>query len=254
MAQSLPRTRLNTSTLVRVLADLAVADPVENRQPFAERLGQWLDFSDSLALYSALNAGIPTVLPGLAADSVAVALRSELTRVAGGLTQAIAADGLSGSDKVRIALPCPLPNDSVESASDFAPYHRYYLSHQREMSHAVTTLRAKVRLVLSEQSAPLARVAALDAVLEQGLAARERTLLANLPALLARHFERLYQTHREALAADQADLPAQWMQPGAWLLRFCRDMQSVLRAELACRLQAVEGLIETLENEEHPTQ
>lgn len=254
MAQSLPRTRLNTSALVRILADLAVADPVENRQPFAERLGQWLDFSDSLALYSALHAGRPVVLPGVAADSATTALRAELTRVASGLTQAIAADGLSGSGKVRIALPSPLPNDSVESATDFAPYHRYYLSHQREMSHAAATLRAKARIVLSEHSAPLARLAALDEVLEQGLAARERTLLGNVPALLARHFEHLYQAHRAGLVAEQADVPVQWMRSGGWLLRFCRDMQSVLRAELACRLQTVEGLIETLENEEHPTQ
>jgi len=57
MAQKLPRTRLNSSRLVRVLADLAETNLPEPKQPFGERLGQWLDFPDALTLFSVLSTG-----------------------------------------------------------------------------------------------------------------------------------------------------------------------------------------------------
>ena len=92
--------------------------------------------------------------------------------------------------------------------------------------------------------------AALDAVLEQALATRERNLLATLPLLLAKRFGHLYKAHQEALGDRLAlDDPEMWMRPGGWLAMYCRDMQAVLLAELEVRLQPVAGLIEALGNE-----
>jgi len=62
--------------------------------------------------------------------------------------------------------------------------------------------------------------------------------LSTVPLLLEKHFERLRKANRETPASDDA-----------WLAEYCKDMQSVLLAELNLRLQPVEGLLEALRNE-----
>lgn len=243
MAYGLPGTSLNSARLVRVLANLAVADVVEAKQSLAERLGQWLDFTDAMALFSALNGNAP-VSQTKAPDS---SVQGEFARVRTTLADSITMDGVLNPGRARIKLPTPAPNAPVESAADFSPYHRYYQAHQRDMNAAIGPLRANVRAVLASGSPALQRLAALDAVLEQALATRERNLLATLPLLLAKRFGHLYKAHQEALG-DRLDLddPEMWMRPGGWLAMYCRDMQAVLLAELEVRLQPVAGLIEAL--------
>jgi hypothetical protein len=75
----------------------------------------------------------------------------------------------------------------------------------------------------------MARLAAVDVVMEQVLGAQERSLLAGVPALLETHFKRLRQAA-----------------PDAWLDRFRRDAREVLLAELDLRFQPVDGLLEAL--------
>lgn len=249
MAQGLPRTRFNTSSLVRALADLVDADVPGSKQSFAERLGQWVDFPDALSLFSALNAGAadaPAVRSGTPSTGSAAA-RKAFAEVRDALAESITNDGVTTPGRARIELPAPAPNASVGCAADFAPYHRYYLAHQRDMSAGISPLRANIRAALARQSPKLKRLAALDAVLDNALAVRERNLLATVPGLLARRFEQL---HQGALADGQTtEAPARWMQPGGWLAVFCGEMQAVLRAELDLRLQPVAGLIAALDNE-----
>lgn len=252
MAQGLPRTRFNTARLVRVLADLAVADAADSKQSFADRLGQWLGFNDALALFSALNPGPVAGGEPQSASSAAAAGSAvqAYARMRTALAESIVADGVFRPGKARIELPTPLANMSLEEAADFAPYHRYYLAHQRDMNASIGPLRATVRAALAQRSAELKRLAALDAVMDQALAARERALLATVPGLLAKRFEQLFAAHQAALAETQAaDDTQRWMQPGGWLAVFCRDMQAVLLAELELRLQPVAGLVEALEHE-----
>lgn len=279
MTQAVSRTRFNSAGLVRILAELAVADVADPKQTFAERLGEWLDFKDALALYSALNSAA-TGAPSRAAP--AAALRGQLVQVRGELAAAVAAAGTTQPGGTNLALPTPLPNAAPESAADFAPFHRYYLAHQRAMAAAVSPLRASARTALAGQSAALRQLAALDAVLDQALAAREASLLATVPVLLGKRFAHLYAAHRrerEAAAPDVAgqaapdaagqaatagaaatgegapgagappDDPARWMQPGGWLARFCADMQRVLLAELDLRLMPVAGLVAAVDKE-----
>jgi len=249
MAYGLPGTSLNSARLVRVLANLAVADVVEAKQSLAERLGQWLDFTDAMALFSALNGNAP-VSQTKAPDS---SVQGEFARVRTTLADSITMDGVLNPGRARIKLPTPAPNAPVESAADFSPYHRYYQAHQRDMNAAIGPLRANVRAVLASGSPALQRLAALDAVLEQALATRERNLLATLPLLLAKRFGHLYKAHQEVLG-DRLDLddPEMWMRPGGWLAMYCRDMQAVLLAELEVRLQPVAGLIEALLTRKNP--
>ena len=111
-----------------------------------------------------------------------------------------------------------------------APFRLLHAQQQRSMAARIATLRERLRARLAEASAPLARLAQLDAVLERAIAPQERQALTGLPALLTRRA----QAHH---AAD----------PRRWRARFWADLQRALRAELDLRLQPVLGLMESLE-------
>jgi hypothetical protein len=99
-------------------------------------------------------------------------------------------------------------------------------------------LRARLRAALAAVPAQV-RLAALDAVLDNALAARQRTLLGAATTLLQRRFEELRPAH----AAD----------PGRhWLAEFGRDLKTALMAELDTRMQPAEGLLAALRNESLP--
>jgi len=242
MARGSPRTSFDSSRLIRALSDLVSTDAAPPRQSFADRLGQWLDFADAIALFSALNGS--TDAAGGPATAEHPTLGGEFARVRGGLLDSIKTDGLLTPGKARIRLPAPAWHASTPGAADYLPYHRYYLAHQRDMGAAIAPLRASVRAGLAQRSPALRQLAALDGVLDQALAPRERSLLANVPQLLGRRFEQLHQAHRNALSTP--DDPARWLQPGAWLHTFCQDMRAVLLAELELRLQPVAGLMDAL--------
>lgn len=249
MARSLPRTRFHSSGFIRLLADFAAADSADSRQSFADRLGQWLDYKDAIALFSVLHGNPASAAPPQATGA-GEAVQKEFVRVRAALVDSIVADGVLNPGKVRIKLPAPAWHPSDDGAADFAPYQRYYLAHQRDMNASIGPLRASVRAALATSSPALRRLAALDAALDQALGARERSLLATVPQLLARRFEQLHRAHTLARGDGQApDDPAQWMQPGGWLAAFCKDMQAVLLAELDLRLEPVAGLMEALGNE-----
>lgn len=252
MAQGLPRTLFNGSGLARVLTDLAVADVPESKQCLAGRLGQWLDLTDALSLFSALNADTGaarnTAQPAPSPESAAV--REAFERVRSALLASVNAAGASGSAKARIEWPAPTVPVPEDSAAGFAPYRRYYLAHQRDMNAGIGPLRATVRAALSRQSPALKRLAVLDAVLEKAFAARERELLATVPELLARRFDDLHKAHRAAVSkAPTEDDAGASVPSGEWLAMFCAEMRAVLTAELDFRLQPIAGMIAALDNE-----
>ena len=227
-------------------------DVPESKQAFAERLGQWLDFTDALSLFSALNpdTGGGSELRSAAASPDTLALRQTFARVRAALVESITQDGRHKHGKAWIEWPTPLPHGPAGGAADFAPYHRYHLALQRDMIASIGPLRGTVRTALGRHSPALKRLAILDALLDQALASRERDLLATVPVLLGRRFEQLYAAHQVKLAqAQAADDPERWMLPGGWLAVFCREMQGVLLAELELRMQPIAGLIAALDKE-----
>lgn len=248
MAGGLTRTTFNRSDLVRILSEFASEAP-DPRYDLGERLGQWLDVMDGLALFSALNGGAGTASSAPSEpDSAGRRLRAQVARVRQQLSEAIINDGAFGTESPRIRFPLPLPEATAESALDFTPYHRYYLAHQRDMSTAIAALRVNARKALTKVSPSLDQLAELDAIFEKALAQRERNLLATVPMLLAKRFTQRYRTYRETLPDAAVDAPTCWAQPGGWLEAFCRDTQSVLLAELELRLSPVEGLIGALDD------
>lgn len=198
-----------------------------------------------MTLYSVLGneAGERAPLPRAESD-----LPAQLQRVRNTLSDAIDNDGVFRTDTngsaPRVPFPLPQSRANAGSSPDFTPYHRYYLAHQREMTNAITALRTQARKALAAQSPAGRQLAGLDAVFEKALAARESTLLANVPILLGKCFEQRYTEHRTALADE--DDPVTWAQPGSWLEAFCNDAKRLLLAELDLRLKLVAGLIAAL--------
>ncbi|MFT3848751.1 MAG: DUF3348 domain-containing protein [Propionivibrio sp.] len=242
----LQRATFHRSALLRLLSDKhpQIPDP---KYDFGERLGRWLDLSDAMTLFSVLGteAGDRARVPAAEND-----LPDQLQRVRRTLSETIRNDGVFSSapeDKPtppRIPFPTPASSATGDGAPDFVPFHRYYLAQQREMSAAITPLRAQARKALAARSDAGRQLAELDAAFEKALSAREHLLLANIPGLLARSFERRYAERQPT--TDDRGAPAAWTRPGSWLEAFCNDVKRVLLAELDLRLKPVVGLIAAL--------
>lgn len=135
----------------------------------------------------------------------------------------------------------------MDAPTDFASYRRRYFSRQQAMDAAIGPLRSQLRTALTQRSPELARLAAVDAVMEQALGERERTLLSVVPVLLEKRFEHLrLAAQAEATESDPTVPPATEPRAGAWLETFRQDMHSVLDAELDLRWQPIDGLLEAL--------
>ncbi|WGS45397.1 DUF3348 domain-containing protein [Burkholderia sp. JSH-S8] len=239
MVQAPQRTALSGPTLVRLLARLADADVPESRQTLADRLSQWLGWTDAITLSSALNGSPPAVAGGARAPGGDA--ERECARVRHELAQAVTRSRAAGASRRHGAMPAA----SAAETADFADFRQRYLSLQQEMDTAIGQLRGRLRVALAARTPGMARLATLDAIMERVLGARERSLLATVPALLGAHFERLRDAERQALGdAEESGNPA--VTPGAWLDVFRKDMQSVLLAELEVRFQTVEGLLAAL--------
>ena len=97
------------------------------------------------------------------------------------------------------------------------------------METGIGAFRAHVRQALAAASPQLARLAALDATLDQLIGGREQRLLSGVPAFLKARFEQLRQTPSDA-----------------WPAVFEQELRQALLAELDLRLQPVTGMIEAL--------
>ena len=186
------------------------------RQDIAERLGDWLNVADAIALHSVHQALPSTKVSKSSTRKAAPDLRADLLRVRGTLTQAI-------------GTPPQMP--TLVTDTEFSLHHQRYLEQQRRMELAIDALRGHVRQTLAAASPSLAQLAALDATLEPMLGAREQRLLAGVPAFLKARFGQLQQA-----------------QPEDWPPLFEQALQHTLLAELDLRLQPVVGMIETFEH------
>ena len=236
------RPHLHSSELSRCLADLSLADLPDPGDAFAEKLSQWIHFTDAITLSAVhkedASAGKPKrLLRGAAAE--------EFARVQGLLVKSITESCSSRTVKSPVRLP-PAPLDlPSDPGPAWLPYRRFYEAHQRDMELNIQPLRSRLRAALAQGTPAQKKLAALDATFDKILQAREAQLLGLLPALLAGRFQHWCRQHQAQLAASgQPDRPATWMQPGGWLERFCEEMRLLLLAELDLRLQPALGLLE----------
>lgn len=229
--QASQRTAFSGPTLIRLLTRLTDVDVPESRQSLSDRLSQWLGWTDAIALSTALTAS-PPAAPG--ARSGGHAEEDECARVRASLAKAIAGDS---------AFSVKRRNGAQETSVEYAFFRQRCLSLQQTMETSIATLRARLRAMLATRTPAMTRLAMVDAVMEQSLSARERSLFATVPVLLGGHFERLRQAGQATLAANDAQDDT----PGAWLDVFRKDLRSVLLAELEIRFQPVEGLLAALQ-------
>ncbi|MFV8700388.1 DUF3348 domain-containing protein, partial [Ralstonia pseudosolanacearum] len=175
MAQAPRRTALSGPTLVRLLARLAQIDVPESGQSLSDRLSRWLGWTDAIALSTALNQSPPAI--ALDAPSAGKDAESLCARVRTALAQAIAGTGEAHG---RRGAPAQVPSRgaSMDATADYADFRQRYLALQQTMQMEIADLRARLRRMLSAQTPGMARLAVLDASMEQALDAHERNLLA----------------------------------------------------------------------------
>jgi hypothetical protein len=229
-------------TFIRLLARLADVEVTQSNQSLSDRLSQWLDWNQAIALSTALD-GKPSRVPDDAAATVGVA-NDDYVRVRSSLVKAIAGDLESTGGTQRQADHDSTMEGTANEAVDYTIFRQRYLARQRAMQSATGNLRGRLRDMVARLSVDMARLAEVDAAMELALSPREQRLLAAVPALLGNHFECLRQAGQAALANPQVPLSA--ATAGTWLDVFRKDMQSVLLAELDVRFQPVEGLLEVL--------
>jgi plasmid stability protein len=248
MAKASPRAPLSGPAFIRLLARLTDAHVAQSNHALAARLSQWIDWTRAVAVSKALDGKLPEIdaLPdtrrldteacarvrtGLATSSV-VELDAVLARVRRDARSATAAD-------IDAAAAAAAP------ALDYAPFRQHYLAMQRAMRTATGDLRGRLRDMLALESAPMARLAEVDAVMELTLSPREQTLLNRVPNLLGAHFERLRDAAQAQNPAPDGEAAPRARSDG-WLDVFRKDMQSVLLAELDVRFHPIEGLLAAL--------
>lgn len=242
----------HSSQLVRTLAEWSLVDARAPGAAFAEKLGQWIDIAGAIALRTTHTAGADMGVTTSATVPAHARLAAHVAKVRGEIeaTLEAAMAPAPGKSRGRNSLPLPKADMPVELASAFEPYRRFYLAQQREMDLKTVPLRAKLREALAAATPPLRQLAAMDAALGQNMADRESRLLATLPNLLEKRFKQLRSAHLAVLEqTQQEDQITHWMKPGGWLARFCKELHSVLLAELDVRLQPTLGLLEALQHD-----
>lgn len=257
LARDSRRTSLSGSAFVRLLASLVDPPAPASNDAFAQSLSRWFDWTDAIPLSEALNA--PQARSHDAAPGVgraAIADAREAGRVRAGLEKAIADALATDADRPRRAVgnggrmpapATPATAPATDTPGDFSPHRQRYVACQQAMEARIAPLRRRVRATLAGASPAMAKLAALDAVMEQVVGAQERALLSTAPRWLERHFERLAGARTETPAdAAAPEGPPSRSPAGEVAGAFRRTMQDVLLAELDLRLQPVEGLLEAL--------
>ena len=237
------RTRVGGPNFIRLLARFTEDGrlhpaPSLPAPSLPEQLSRWIDWTPAVALSRALD-GRPDALQAGASIDVATQWadqQGEVERVRASLAKAIA------------AMPCADLRDPMPGSPGFATLRTHYLTTQRAMQTATGRLRGRLRDLLSGTSTDMARLAGVDALMEQVLSPREHRLLDAVPVLLGEHFERLRARAQEASpeSSAAADAPAM---ADMGSNRFRKDLQDALLAELEFRFLPIEGLLVALRNQ-----
>ena len=252
MTRPSPRAHFNSSRLARFLIENAMLDAARAEDDVGQRLGDWLNFRQAIALHAVLHPEQPAAPQPAhlrrAGLLTAEALTRHVDKVRAQLEQSIAQGAPSGSGLARIDMPPAELDEPIELKTAFEPYRRFYAAHQRQMEVSIQTLRSQVRGQLSQSSPRLQQLATLDAAFENILGEREALLLGQVSKLHEKRFVQALKQHlkkqAEAHAAASDTTSDTAVSPMAWLLPLRQALRTALLAELDTRLQPVLGLLE----------
>jgi hypothetical protein len=272
MTRALPRASLYSASLVRFLTENALLAPAHQAEDVGQKLGDWLDFRQAIALHGVLppdtaSAAQAAPLPAHVQRMALIApeaLAKHVDKVRAQLVESITQGAPAGSGLARIDMPAPVLDAPVEIKTAFEPYRRFVAAHQRQMDSTLRSLRAQLRLQLSKQGSAGQQLAALDTAFENILAEREAALLAKTSKLLEKRFVQALKAHMQAqaLATEAADAMVEAIDdmdvidanpnntpkgdPSRWLMPLRQTLRQALLAELDTRLQPTLGLLEAL--------
>jgi len=252
MTRVQPRSRIHSTRLVRFLSENGMVDAAPASEDVGQRLGDWLNFRQAIALHGLLHPENPTSpAPSSRTPPLsAAALRQHVTRVRAALEQSIQQGAPAGSGLQRIDMPPAELDEPIEPKTAFDPYRRFQAAHQRQMETVIRNLRVQVRAQLSKASPALQQLATLDAAFENTLSEREAMLLGKVSRMLEKRFALALKQHlkKQAESATDPTCPPQ-EKPLTWLLPIRQAMRSALLAELDTRLQPTLGLVEAFNAE-----
>jgi len=274
MTRALPRASLYSASLVRFLTENALLAPARQAEDVGQRLGDWLDFRQAIALHGVLppdtaRAAQAAPLPAHVQRMALIApeaLAKHVDKVRAQLAESITQGAPAGSGLARIDMPAPVLDEPVEIKTAFEPYRRFVAAHQRQMESTLRSLRALLRLQLSQRGGAGQQLAALDTAYENILVDREAALLAKTTKLLEKRFVQALKAHMQAQAqaqraalatetadatddidvinSNQNDTPKDYL--SRWLMPLRQTLRQALLAELDTRLQPSLGLLEAL--------
>ncbi|MCX2972525.1 DUF3348 family protein [Halieaceae bacterium IMCC8485] len=242
MTQALPQVSLGSSRLVRFLTDLSVSDTQVSHRQFTERLGQLIDFSDSINLSAAHARSLNAIDED--AESFREGITSEFLRARSTIVRAAMRSFVLGSGPTRIKWPrAETPPQGPNSAT--AAYLKFYQLQQADVDTKIRGLHLRTRQAIASLSPNLARICAIDAALNDALATHARRYLSAVPNLLMRRLEHLYTEFEETVQSG-AEREESWIETRE---RYRRESQGLLLAEIEARLLPSLGLIEALNEE-----
>ena len=242
MTQALPQVSLGSSRLVRFLTDLSVSNTQVSHRQFTERLGQLIDFSDSITLSEA-HARALDVENGEAGE-FREGITGEFLRARSTIVQAAMRSFFPGSGPSRLKWP---GSEAVPTGPDsaVAPYLKFYQQQQGDIDSKIRGLHLRTRAAIAPLSSNLARICALDEALSDALTSHSRRCLAAISMLLGRRLEYLFDQYQRGLD-DRKDSQQAWLET---LEQYRRETQGLLLAEIETRLLPALGLIEALNEE-----
>lgn len=238
MSQASPHFAVDTPRLVRCIAELGLGPAGVSREHFAQRLGQFFDLQDSIAI-AAVHGGLSRPQPVAHASQ-------DVTRLfldgRGAILQS-ALNSFEPDGVARIRFPLPDPGEPPAASMEAQPYLAFYAAQQSDAEHRVRRLQTRIREAVAARSQSLQQLCALDAVLGKSMVARSRAAFAALPQLLQNRFEQLLAGYRPT-GGDETEDRRQWL---AIVQRYRSDMRNLLLAEIDTRLLPVTGLVEAFE-------
>ncbi|MFC0676809.1 DUF3348 family protein [Lysobacter korlensis] len=230
--ESPARAQAHGPALIRLLAQISGTATPPPPASLASRLAQWVDWRQAVALSAALDARPAS--PAVGDDSHPLGDDGECARVRAALIRVIEGD--------RAFIATGVETDPPDAAF----YRQRYVAMQQIMDADIRHLRGRMRARLTLRGGPQARLAAMDAVMEQALTPHERALLGPIADLLGQHFERLRQAAQTSPDRPAPSASTALRTSRTWLDVFRRDMQQLLHAELELRMQPTQGLLAAL--------
>lgn len=255
MTQVPPRAHFNSTQLVRYLTENALLEAAPVQEHLGQKLGDWLNFRQAIALHGVLTPELGLAPPASANRTplmTAEALTRHVEKVRVDLAHAITHGAPAGSGMARLEMPAAELDHPIEPKTAFEPYRRFYSLQQRKMENSLRLLRAQVRAQLSKSTQSLQQLATLDAAFEHILSEREAVLLGKVAKAHEKRFVQALKSHiKKQAEVEPSDKPTVDTDASAieWLMPLRQALRTSLLAELDTRLQPTLGLLEAFTQE-----